>query len=217
MVLRTLNIEGLPADALALKGDPHHLAPLVRDVLTFAKPERILDATAGSGVTARVADERAIPCVTSDLNDPREGIDLFTRDESDTYDLIVYHPDLWYSRETAAHPHDLGARRTWDEYVDLNADAVEHLAHLLRDNGRLLIVAPITRRRSRVRSLACALIEAFGAPREPMIVHPHANPTSSGMMRGNKFIPIAHDEVLLYLKEELLGGPVPADDDAPEK
>lgn len=207
MVLKTLNMDCPTVEPAELKGDPHHLAPLIRQVCDYAKPERILDATAGSGATALVADERVIPCVTSDLNDPNEPVDLFARQESETYDLIVYQPDLWKSRPDATHPHDLGADMDWDDYVDLNVAALEHLTDLLKDGGHMLVVANTTRRSGRIYDLSRAMLELLPEPGQPVLVHPHPSCRSRGSMYGHKFVPIAHDPVLLWTKEELLGIP----------
>lgn len=204
MVLKTFNLESTTTDPALLKGDPHGLAGFLRDVVKFAKPERILDPTAGSGVTADVADEALIPCVTSDLHSAMGGVDLFQRDEPDTYDLVVYHPDLWCARPDADHPHDLGATMSWDAYLALNRDALLHLGTQLRDGGRLLLIAPVARRHGKVRYLARDLACLIGTPKEPELVHAHPDCRSTGTMWGKKFIPISHDQVLVYSKDELM-------------
>lgn len=204
MVLKTLNLEGPLVEPEELKGDPHHLAPLLEGVLRYLRPEKILDPTAGSGVTARVASEFQIPCTVRDLNDPEQPTDLFEIKE-DGFDLIVMHPDLWGARREAGHPNDLGADVEWDEYVEMNIAAVEHLAQRLAPGGALLLVAPIARRQGVVYSLTRELASVLGDPREPEMVHPHPECRSRGTLYGKRFIPIAHDQVLLWRREEILG------------
>ncbi len=204
MVLKTLNLEGPLVEPEDLKGDPHYLAPLLEAVIRYLRPERILDPTAGSGVTARVAAEFQIPCTVSDLNDPERPTDLFEI-KDDRYDLIVMHPDLWGARRDADHPNDFGADVEWDEYVEANTGAVEFLAERLAPGGALLMVAPIARRSGVVYSLARELTANLCDPGEPEIVHPHPECRSRGTLYGKRFIPIAHDQVLLWRREELLG------------
>lgn len=218
MVLKTLNLESQNVDPKQLKGDPHHLAPLLQAIITYAKPERILDPTGGSGITAQVAADALIPATVNDLNAVDQQVDLFSIDEENGYDLVFFHPDMWMARPDAAHPHDLGGTMTWDAYVDLNADAIEHLGTLLRPGGHLVVVCPITRRRGVVRDLARDLVCLLGAPTQPPIVHPHPTCRSRGTMYGRKFIPIAHDNVIVWTKEELVGGPhaEPAETDEEE-
>ena len=206
MVLKTLPTELFHVDPSELKNDPHHLAPLLRSVIHYCRPERILDATAGSGITARVANDDIIPCITHDLNDPSESQDLFAVHEPNGYDLVVYHPDLWRARPDGQHPHDLGAVMTWDAYVELNRDAIVHLAHQTRPAGHLLVIAPIARHRGEVHNLARDLQCVLGAPMEPEIIHPHPFCRSRGTLYGKRFVPIAHDNVLLWTKEEVLLG-----------
>jgi hypothetical protein len=203
MVFKTVNLEGPLVEPEQLRGDPHHLTPLLEGALRYLRPEKILDATAGSGVTARVAADFQIPCTVSDLNDPRDPTDLFEIKENG-FDLIIYHPDLWCARRDAEHPNDLGGDMDWDEYVQLNTDAMEHLAERLSPDGAILLVAPIARRSGTVYSLARELASNLGDPREPEIVHPHPQCLSRGTLYGKRFIPIAHDQVLLWRREELL-------------
>lgn len=214
MVLKSVILEGQKIEPSELKGDPHHLAPFLRDLIKYTKPERILDPTAGSGVTAMIGEETLIPVSASDLNDPTDGTDLFSIEDENTYDLVVYHPDVWMARPDAAHPHDLGGTMTWDAYVDLNADAIEHLATLVRPGGHLVAVCPISRRRGSIGDLHRDLVCLLGAPNQPTIVHPHPSCRSRGTLYGRKYMPIAHDNILVWTKEELVGGPVADDETA---
>ncbi len=221
MVLKTLPTDRYHVEANELKDDPHHLAPLLREAIRYARPERILDATAGSGITARIADDEIIPCTSSDLHagdglatddvdatneDGPTATDLFAIDETSGYDLVVYHPDLWRSRPDAEHPHDLGAVMTWDSYGELNRDALAHLTTQLRPGGHLLAILPVARYKGTTHTLARDLQCLLGAPTQPEIVHPHPYCRSRGTLYGKRFVPIAHDNVLLWTKEELEAG-----------
>lgn len=203
MVLRTLNLQGPLVDPNKLRGDPHWLRPVLEGLLRYTRPERVLDPTAGSGISARVCTEQSIPCTSSDLNDPAGRVDLFEIKETLPFDLVVFHPDLWSARQNSEHPNDLGGPHDWDEYTQLLIDAIEHLASFLAPNGSIFVVCPIARRVGMVYSLHDEIKNVLGGPRESEIILPHPECRSRGTLYGKRFVPIAHEVGLLYRKDDL--------------
>ena len=113
---------------------------LIKDLLTFFRPEMCMDPMSGSGTCRDVCDELGIPCMTFDIHD---GFDACDPDEftfTEAFDFIWAHPAYWRMKLYADDPRDLSRSPTMEHFLGRYGQFIRNAARALKPDGRLAIL-----------------------------------------------------------------------------
>lgn len=115
---------------------------LIKDLLTFFRPIRVLDPMSGSGTCKEVCRELAIECRSGDIH---AGFDATNGDAmrllaGDGSDFVWAHPPYWRQKLYASDSRDLSRTGTLDEFLSRYAAFISAAAQVLTPGGRLAIL-----------------------------------------------------------------------------
>jgi hypothetical protein len=86
---------------------------LIKDLLRYFRPKRVLDPMTGSGTCADVCREIGIECVSFDIREGRDAADPQSYLGLGEFDFIWIHPPYWRQKLYTDDPRDLStAART---------------------------------------------------------------------------------------------------------
>jgi len=176
---------------------------LVVDLCCYLAPASVLDPMEGSGTTRDVCRELGIEYAGFDLASGMNE-DVFARPWEDRrFDLVFCHPPyadmIPYGKSeqclSTVKPRNFGAV--------LVAIADLLLNEAVADGGHLAILIGSLRRGGKVWAFNRDLIQ-WREPSEPEIIKVQHNvasaSTRTGMLYGNRFIPIVDERVLIWRK-----------------
>ncbi|MDB5392206.1 MAG: hypothetical protein JWM11_7852, partial [Planctomycetaceae bacterium] len=72
---------------------------LIKDLLLYFKPKRVLDPMTGSGTCADVCRELGIECVSFDIRDGKDACDPLGFGDIGTFDFVWVHPPYWRMKQ----------------------------------------------------------------------------------------------------------------------
>jgi len=184
---------------------------VVKRLITWLEPRRVLDPMGGSGTTWDAASKLGVASEVYDLNPhPHRGQGGFdARHDDPAYapDLIFFHPPYWdiirYSQAVwgrADDPRDLSRPQDWPEFVGELRSTVMHLWATLRTGGHLAILVGDVAKKGRIYSMQHEIAWP-GTPVRTLIKLQH-NTTSARSQYGGRFVPIAHEILLVHRKTE---------------
>lgn len=115
---------------------------LIKDLLTFFRPQLVLDPMSGSGTCKDVCRELSIDCRSGDIH---AGFDATNSDAmrslaGDGADFVWAHPPYWRQKLYASDSRDLSRTRTLDEFLFRYAEFIGAAASVLVPGGRLAIL-----------------------------------------------------------------------------
>lgn len=195
---------------------------LIKDLLDYYKPDTFGDLAVGSGTSIEVAKDlgySASNTVFSDLNPKYGGIDISNPDlDFPLLDFIFFHPPYYvfpgssmpvYSGKGAdgkgmwgneINPHD-GSRITDPEEFKRWFDQCNaNLYRLLHNGGRLAILMGDSRYRGQYYSMFKNM-DIFGDLEQVIIKQQH-NCLTDSIQYSGKFIPIAHEYLVIIRKND---------------
>jgi hypothetical protein len=189
-------------------GDPHYRGNcsglLIRDLLSYYKPKRVLDPMEGGGTCRDVCRELGIAYEGRDL---RTGFDA-TRSESfldlGKYDFVWMHPPYFQMvRYNEQDPRCLSMARTVGEFFGRLRLVFRNCRQVLEDGGRLAVLMGDGKHLGHYlglpfRTMNAAAAEGFWLAAPEIVRFSHGT-TSAGRAYSTSFIPRLHD-VCLVLK-----------------
>lgn len=178
---------------------------VVKDLLEFYKPRKVFDPMAGSGTTGDVCEELNIPCLQLDLNPKFGGWDALSDEIPESSDMIFFHPPyhdiIKYS--SVYYPYDsrdLSQCTTYEDFIS-KLDAIqEKLIYSLRRGGRLVVLIGDIKKNGRLYSIQKDC-NWYGSP-EQIIIKKQFNTWSSRKTYRGKFIPIEHEYLLVFKRDD---------------
>ncbi len=177
---------------------------VIRDLLCYYQPAKVLDPMEGSGTTGAVCRELAVDYVGADLAGGN-GLDMYGATflewvrPSQPIDFIFWHPPYGPMIKYSEHPRDISLVpvETFRRLLTVGAD---RLYQLLAPGGHLAVLIGVWRKRSTIYCFHRDLV-AWKEPTEPEIIKVQHNATSNTTTyNGGKFIPILHEYLLIYKK-----------------
>lgn len=113
---------------------------LIKDLLRFFRPRRVLDPMAGSGTCADVCRDLGIECVSKDIRDGFDAANPMGIDELGAFDFVWVHPPYWRQKRYTSHPRDLSNCPTLDDFLAGYSVLIENCFDVLRPGGRLAVL-----------------------------------------------------------------------------
>lgn len=176
---------------------------VVKDLLEYFGPTRVLDPMEGSGTTAAVCAELGIAYVGSDLA-AGKGIDMYGGAFMDLVrsrqpiDFVFWHPPYGPMIRYSDHARDISTLPT-PEFRRVLGLGAQRLYDLLLPGGHLVILIGVYRKDGVIHRFHCDLM-AWKEPTEPELIKLQHNCTSDRQEYSGRFIPILHEYVLIWRK-----------------
>jgi hypothetical protein len=82
---------------------------LIKDLLLYFRPKRVLDPMTGSGTCADVCRELGIECVSFDIRQGRDACDGANYEGIGQFDFVWLHPPYWRQKKYTDNQWDLSA------------------------------------------------------------------------------------------------------------
>jgi hypothetical protein len=113
---------------------------LIKDLLHYFRPQRVLDPMTGSGTCGDVCREIGVECVSFDIRDGRDAADPQSYQGLDAFDFIWIHPPYWRQKLYTADPRDLSAVGTLEAFLEKYQALLTCLNDQLRPGGRMAVL-----------------------------------------------------------------------------
>jgi hypothetical protein len=113
---------------------------LIKDLLLYFQPKRVLDPMAGSKTCADVCRELGIACVSFDIRDGKDACDRSTYKKLGMFDFIWIHPPYWRQKKYTDSRFDLSNCPTLDGFLSRYYAMMLHCTDNLEAGGHLAIL-----------------------------------------------------------------------------
>jgi hypothetical protein len=113
---------------------------LIKDLLTYFKPELCCDPMSGSGTCQDVCDELGIPCMAWDIHQGFDACDPKDFPKGELFDFIWAHPPYWRMKLYADDSRDLSRTPTLEDFLRRYGQFIRNCAGALKRGGRLAIL-----------------------------------------------------------------------------
>jgi len=117
---------------------------LIKDLLRYFKPKRVLDPMTGSGTCADVCQELGIECRSTDLQgrrfDPADACDPASFQEIGRFDFVWIHPPYWRQKVYSNDPRDLSVCTNLESFLSGYRRLIANCSAALNPGGRLAVL-----------------------------------------------------------------------------
>lgn len=175
---------------------------LIRDLLHYYRPARVLDPMTGSGTCRDVCRELSIPCVSMDLRRGHDAADPHEYEAVGVVDFVWLHPPYWRQVKYNDDPRCLSNAPTVEAFLARMRLVLRNCGRVLSRRGKIAVLIGGYSDRGRFQPLPHLLVGAARAERLRMaateIIRLQYGNTSSGRAYRSSFIPGLHDQCLLF-------------------
>ena len=198
-------------------GDPKYrgnAAPQIfQDVVGWVKPKKVFIPFRGGGTEADVCERLGINHLALDLNPAYGGWDALNDDVPESSDLVYCHPPyhnmVVYSGEVWGQnpdPRDLSRCATYEDFISKWNGIQAKLMSSLRKGGYLAVLVGDYKKNGRLYSIQKDMAW-LGTPVQVIIKQQH-NCWSDKKVYAGSFIPIQHEYLLLFRRDDAYCIPV---------
>jgi hypothetical protein len=113
---------------------------LIKDLLLYFQPTRVLDPMTGSGTCTDVCRELGIECISFDIREGKDACDPQTYKSLGNFDFIWIHPPYWRQKHYTEDSRDLSNCATIDGFLNRFDAMILHCENALQPGGRLVIL-----------------------------------------------------------------------------
>jgi len=113
---------------------------LIRDILQYFRPAKVLDPMAGSGTCRDVCLELGISCQSFDLSEGADATDPATYHGLSDFDFVWLHPPYWKVIRYGNDPRCLSNAPTLDAFLFRLQTVLENCAAVLSSTGRMAVL-----------------------------------------------------------------------------
>lgn len=175
---------------------------LIRNLLRYYRPRRVLDPMTGSGTCNDVCRELGIECVSFDLRTGHNALDASSYAGLGRFDFVWLHPPYWRMIRYNDDPRCLSNAPTLRAFLDGMGDLLGHCAGALSPRGVLAVLIGGYSERGSYMPLSqlttqAALDRGLWPSCTEIIRLQHGN-TSSDRSYTSSFIPGLHDTCTVY-------------------
>lgn len=180
-------------------------------MMQFYQPKKVADYTSGGGTTRDVARELGIEGLFLDLNPVWGGFNLLKDDPPESADMIFlhlpYHNIIRYSGNAwgqESHPDDLSNCKDYADFISKSNLIHYKLMLALRKGGRLVSLIGDVRGKNIPGGYACIMRDMTwpGKPEQVLVKIQHNCSTDAKAYTGRKFIPIQHEYLLVFRRDD---------------
>ena len=178
---------------------------LIKDLLMFYRPRRVLDPMTGGGTCRDVCRELGIECVSHDVTAGADASRVNAFWDDGLFDFVWLHPPYWKMIRYSDDPRCLSNAPTLPEFLRRLRAIVRNCRAALRPKGQLAILMGDMRDRGQYlalpfRTMNVARMENFELAAPEIIRFTHGTTSARGKQYNLSFIPRLHD-VCLVLKQ----------------
>lgn len=113
---------------------------LIKDLLQYFKPQRVLDPMSGSGTCRDVCKELGIECFSGDI---RNGFDCSNQEHIaivGKFDFVWLHPPYWRMKRYSDDPRDLSTANSLTGFLTGLSNAISNCSDALLPGGHMAIL-----------------------------------------------------------------------------
>jgi len=179
---------------------------LIKELLDYFKPKMAFDPMVGGGTFKDVCEDLQIDNICRDLNPKWGGWNALEDEIEQSSDFIFWHPPyhniIKYSGNMWGEPdkRDLSRCIDYNDYIKKLNKVQARLITSLRKNGRIAILIGDIKKNGTFRSIQKDM--AWYGKAEQVIIKVQHNCASYRKQYSGKFIPIMHEYVLIFKKED---------------
>lgn len=178
---------------------------LIKDVLTYYVPAKVLDPMTGSGTCRDVCRELGIPCHSLDIRYGQDACSPSSFPRTTEFPFVWVHPPYWRQKRYTSDPRDLSAAPTLDAFLERYGRFLRNCAGVLAPGGILAVLmgdytdseagfVPLTYHTKRL-AFAAGLTQCA----TDVIRFSHGASSGTKVYRSS-FIPGLHDTLALFTK-----------------
>ena len=176
---------------------------LIKDLLQFFAPERVLDPMTGSGTCRDLCADLDIACTSFDLKAGQDASNPASYAELPEHDFVWLHPPYWRMIRYNADERCLSRAATLDAFLRGLGDVLESCRSVLKPDGHVAVLIGAYEDRGRhiplpALTTAMAIERGFWPACIDIVRFQHGN-TSSRRSYDRSFIPGLHD-ICIVLK-----------------
>ncbi len=113
---------------------------LIKDLIRYFRPSRVLDPMTGSGTCRDVCRELRVPCRSGDIAAGADACDPHTFAGTGRFDFVWIHPPYWRQKAYTDDPRDLSAAPTLRDFLDRYDQLICNCASVLTEDGKLAVL-----------------------------------------------------------------------------
>ena len=113
---------------------------LIKDLLLYFKPKRVLDPMTGSGTCADVCRELGIECMSKDIRSGFDATDHFAYGRDWSFDFVWIHPPYWRQKKYTNDSRDLSNCTRLSDFLYGYGAMIRHCADILAPGGKIAIL-----------------------------------------------------------------------------
>lgn len=177
---------------------------LIRDLLRYYEPRRVLDPMTGSGTCRDVCRELRIPCVSMDIRHGQDAADPNLYEAVGAIDFAWLHPPYWRQIVYNQDPRCLSQAPTAEAFCDRMRLVLRNIRGVLSRHGKVAVLIGGYSDRGVYQPLPQLLVAAAAQEQLRMacteIIRFQYGNTSSRKQYRSSFIPGLHDHCLIFEK-----------------
>ena len=113
---------------------------LIKDVLLYFAPDKVLDPMTGSGTCRDVCRELGIPCHALDIRYGQDACNPASFPRATEFPFVWVHPPYWRQKRYTKNPLDLSQAATLDDFLERYGRFVANCASVLTPGGILAVL-----------------------------------------------------------------------------
>jgi len=174
---------------------------LIRDLLNYFQPRRVLDPMTGSGTCRDVCRELSIECASFDLNAGDDAADPASYKGIGSFDFVWLHPPYWRMIRYGDDARCLSLSPSLEDFMDSLGRVLTNGRSVLSSRGVIaVLIGGYTENGSHIPLPALTTMTAIENGLWPagteIVRFQHGNTSSSKTYRS-RFIPGLHDTCIL--------------------
>lgn len=170
---------------------------LIKDLLMYYRPKRVLDPMAGGGTCRDVCRELNIECASFDLRSGRDATSSGVFRDQGLFDFVWLHPPYWKLVRWSDDPRCLANAPTLRDFLGRLRNVVKNCVQVLRPTGVLCVLMGDMREQGQCQALPFRTANiAYAEGLElaaPEIVRFSHGSNSRHKQYSSSFIPRLHD------------------------
>lgn len=175
---------------------------LIRDLLRYYQPKRVLDPMTGSGTCRDVCRELKIPCVSMDVRRGQDAADPALYEAVRSIDFAWLHPPYWRQIVYNDDPRCLSQAPSLDAFFVRLRLVLRNCRRVLTQRGKIAVLIGGYSDRGVFQPLPHLLVAAAAEEGLRMagteIIRLQYGNTSSSRVYRSSFIPGLHDQCLVF-------------------